>query len=162
MPIFLHNVIAFLTAILQNTKTWKLDFPDRTVILIIQAGKFSHELLTKEMPSVFFLTKEGNNHILIFLLYFRQYMFLFVEKLMLLIRYVWNGKCYKTLPALNIFSFCWIMVTWHFFLKKVYRLNDPIKYCLMFDRGNVEIRHKATLLNMASCWYFMFTPSLFS
>ena len=112
----------------------------------------------KKCQAFFFLTKEGNNHILIFLLYFRQYMFLFVEKLMLLIRYVWNGKCYKTLPALNIISFCWIMVTWHFFLKKVYRLNDPIKYCLMFDRGNVEVRHKATLLSMASCWYFVFTP----
>ena len=49
-----------------------------------------------------------------------------------------------------------------FFTQKVYRLNDPIKYCLMFDRENVEIRHKATLLNMASCWYFVFTPSLFS
>ena len=110
----------------------------------------------------FFLDKRRKQSYFDFSLYFRQYMFLFVEKLMLLIRYVWNGKCYKTLPALNIFSFCWIMVTWHFFLKKVYRLNDPIKYCLMFDRGNVEIRHKATLLNMASCWYFMFTPSLFS
>ena len=151
-----------MTAILLNTETWKLDFPDRTVILIIQAGKFSHELLTKEMPSVFFLTKEGNNHILIFLLYFRQYMFLFVEKLMLLIRYVWNGKCYKTLPALNIFSFCWIMVTWHFSSKKFIVWMIPLNIVWCLTEKNVEIRHKATLLNMASCWYFMFTPSLFS
>ena len=110
----------------------------------------------------FFLTKEGNNHILIFLLYFRQYMFLFVEKLMLLIRYVWNGKCYKTLPALNIFSFCWIMVTWHFLLKKFIVWMIPLNIVWCLTEKNVEIRHKATLLNMASCWYFVFTPSLFS
>ena len=111
-------------------------------ILIIQARKFSHELLTKEMPSVFFLTKEGNNHILIFLLYFRQYMFLFVEKLMLLLRYVWNGKCYKTLPALNIFSFCWIMVTWHFSSKKfiVWMIPLNIVWCLTEETLKLDIK----------------------
>ena len=91
----------------------------------------------------FFLTKEGNNHILIFLLYFRQYMFLFVEKLMLLIRYVWNGKCYKTLPALNIFSFCWIMVTWHFSSKKFIVWMIPLNivvWCLTEETLKLDIK----------------------